>query len=127
MMPPSRVLPLICRAGVADPLRAAWYPRLASFQNAAAIPATPTQANLMRFALLLETPDAGDGKNVCNQARFQNQNLPQRPRVSHSAKCEMADDQPSPLLVRAIAKGYAGLQPPAHEARQNRKRAKARP
>src|ERR1041385_7255323 len=126
MMAPSRALRLICRAGVADPLRAASSPLLVFFQSAGGIPATPTQANLIRFALLLETLGAAAGKNVCNQARYLNQNLPQRSTVFHSVKCEMADDQPFPLLVRAIAKGHAAPRRPAPEARQNRKRAKAR-
>src|SRR6516225_5408231 len=127
MMAPSRALRLICHVGVAVLLRAASSPQLVWFQIAGATPATAIQAPAMQCAPPREMPHVGGGKNVCNRARCLNQNLPQRSRVSHSAKCEMAGDQPSPLLFRAIAKVRAAPQRPAPEARRTHELAKARP
>src|SRR5438477_9815932 len=127
MMAPSRALRLICHAGAAVPLCAEQFQQSVFFQCAGATPATPLQATLTRFAQLLETPDAGGGRNVCSRACCLNQNLPQRSQASHFARYEMAGDQLFPLLVRAIAKARAAPQRRAREARQNRKCAKARP
>src|SRR5205809_3392808 len=104
-MAPSPSLPLICRAAAAAPLCAGQSQHLAEFQTAEATPANPLHAPPVRFVLPHETPDVADAKNVCNQARSPKRNLPQRPQAFRSAKCEMADDRPFPLLVRAIARG----------------------
>src|ERR1043166_1615981 len=127
MMDQIQALRLTCRAGAAVSLRGASSLESVWSQSAGAIPATPIQAPAMHFVPPHEMSDVGGGKNVYNQARCLNQNSPQRSKVSHSAKCEMAGDQTSPLLLHAIAKVRATPQRPAREARLIHECAKSRP
>src|SRR5882724_1355630 len=112
-MAPGRSLQLICRAAAAAPLCAGQFQHLAGFHGAEATPANPIQARPVRFALPHETPHVAETKNVCNRVRSPKRNLPQRPEAFRSAKCEMADDRPFPLLFRAIARGREVLPRPA--------------
>ena len=123
----ARTLQQIRRVGAAALPRAGLSQRSVGFPSGDVTLAISIQASAVRFALLRETPDAGDGKNVYSQERFPKRSSPRPSRGHHSAKCEMADDLPFLLPFRAIAKAREVLLLSAHGESQTLEYAKGRP
>src|SRR6267378_4092090 len=125
-MAPARTPQQICRVGVAAVPRAGLSQRSVGFRNGDAKLAIPIQALAMRLLLPLETPDAGEMKNVYSQGHFPKRISLLPSRGPHSAKRETAGDLPFLLLFRAIAKAREVPQRRVHGVRQIREYARVR-
>src|SRR6267378_3511059 len=126
-MAPARTPQQICRVGVAAVPRAGLSQRSVGFRNGDAKLAIPIQALAMRLLLPLETPDAGEMKNVYSQGHFPRRISLQPSRGPHSAECETAGDLPFLLLFRAIPKAREAPQRRVHGVRQTREYARVHP
>src|SRR5712692_7311788 len=94
-------------ADLVTPRFVAQLPRSGGFQSGVARLAIPCPAIAMRSAPHREMRAAGEVRNICNQARFPQQNSRPRATVRDSAKYEMVADRPLPLLSPAIATARA--------------------
>ena len=107
-------------ADLVTPRFVAQLPRSGAFQSGVARLAIPCPAIAMRSAPHREMRAAGEVRNICNQARFPQQNSRPRATVRDSAKYEMVADRPLPLLSPAIARVRAGPPQRGPATRQTR-------